>query len=291
MNVLKRFALRLFRAPIRLLEVADRVVACLSGRLEGRLRGEAIELLIAREVVANHAGISIRLAAPNALCVYRARSLSEKEPETLQWIDGFKDPQVMWDIGANVGLYSIYAAKRHEQLKVVSFEPSYLNLELLARNIFNNGLDGRVSVIPLPLFEEMKESDFILQGLDRGGALSAFSVDYGYDNRPLEAMLRYRTVGLSIDEVVDKLGVPVPDSIKIDVDGVEHLILRGGRKVLSDPRVRSVLIELNHNFVEQHRTATALLAEYGFVMLSEVFGSAPQGLPGDRVANTIWGRP
>lgn len=290
MNPLKRLAVNLLRAPISFLRSADFFAGRLIGRFEGRIRGEAIEKLVSVQVTAQHDGVSMQFLAPNALCVYRARSFSAKEPETLKWIDGFKEPRVMWDIGANVGLYSVYAAKRHPGLKVFSFEPSFLNIELLARNVYVNHLSDRIAIIPLPLFENTAEDTFILQGLDRGGALSAFSVDYGYDNLPLDPKLKYRTFGFSIDEIVEKLNVPVPDVIKIDVDGVEHLILKGGSRVLSDSRVRSILIELNQGFVEQYRTATALLEEYGFVMLDEVFGSEPQGMPGARVVNTIWNR-
>ena len=60
-----------------------------------------------------------------------------------------------------------------------------------------------------------------------------------------------------MDEVENKLAIPAPDYIKIDVDGVEHLILKGGQKILS--KVDSVLIEINDEFLEQAEKAEFFL--------------------------------
>ena len=86
-----------------------------------------------------HGATSIVLSTPNALCQYRAKSFSTKEPETLSWLDAIPEGSVFWDVGANVGLYSIYAAKKN-RVTVFAFEPSVFNLEFLARNIFLNDL-------------------------------------------------------------------------------------------------------------------------------------------------------
>ena len=67
---------------------------------------------------------------PNEIIDWRVHTLLTKEPETLEWIDQFKgDEIVFWDIGANIGLYSIYAALKHKNIKIISFEPSVNNLE------------------------------------------------------------------------------------------------------------------------------------------------------------------
>ena len=44
-------------------------------------------------------------------CDFLAESFSKKEPDTLAWIDLIPEGSLIWDIGANVGLYSVYAAK------------------------------------------------------------------------------------------------------------------------------------------------------------------------------------
>ena len=55
---------------------------------------------------------------PNQLVNWRVDTFL-KEPETLQWIDGFKTEEkiIFWDIGSNIGLYSIYATLKHKKCK------------------------------------------------------------------------------------------------------------------------------------------------------------------------------
>ena len=91
-------------------------------------------------------------SVPNELNYFRVNTFSSKEPETLDWIDTLKPGTVLWDIGANIGLYSVYAAKRG--LEVVSFEPSVFNLELLARNINLNHLEKEITIFSYPISEK-----------------------------------------------------------------------------------------------------------------------------------------
>ena len=49
------------------------------------------------------------------------------------------------DIGANIGLYSIYAAIKHSNSEVISFEPSTSNLRVLSRNISINKLEEKIN--------------------------------------------------------------------------------------------------------------------------------------------------
>ena len=82
---------------------------------------------------------------PNQLTEWRVNTFFSKEPETLEWIDGFekKEKIVFWDIGANIGLYSIYNAIKNENSLTISFEPSTSNLRVLSRNISVNNLDEK----------------------------------------------------------------------------------------------------------------------------------------------------
>lgn len=225
---------------------------------------------------------------PNALCHFRAESFSTKEPETLEWIEGFEEDSVMWDIGANIGLYSIYAAKTRK-CKVFAFEPSIFNLECLGRNIYANNVAVDVCIAPFALSETSRPNMLNMTTTEWGGALSTFGEEYGFDGKKLNQAFRYQTIGSSMDDAAYMHGIPRPDYIKIDVDGIEHLILRGGVRVLSE--VKGVLIEVNDNFQEQASACTTILEHAGLKLKekrhSEMIDKSPTVCS---VYNQVWSR-
>ena len=77
-------------------------------------------------------GKELTLFSPNFLVDILIKDFYLKEPETLEWIDNFKKREkiIFWDIGSNIGLYSIYAAVNFKNIEVISFEPSTSNLRI-----------------------------------------------------------------------------------------------------------------------------------------------------------------
>lgn len=216
-----------------------------------------------RKQKVDHQNTSFLFSIPNALNKYRVDTFSTKEPETLEWIDGIPKGSVVWDIGANVGLYSCYAAKSRG-CNVYAFEPSVFNLELLARNIFLNELSDKIIIIPLPLSDTLKINAFKMTTTEWGGALSTFGQDYGFDGKPMNKIFEYSTIGLSMERAINTLKIPQPDFIKMDVDGIEHLIIKGGMTVLE--KVKSILIEINDDFSNQANSANMYLQQAGFTL-------------------------
>lgn len=249
---------------------------------------QVIKNAMSRKQKIVHQGIELHFSVPNMLNTYRANTFSTKEPETLAWIDQIPKGAVFWDIGANVGLYTCYAAIARN-CQVFAFEPSVFNLELLARNIALNHAGERATIVPLPLFSECAVSNLNMTSTEWGGALSTFCQNYGHDGQTLQTVFSFKTVGLSMQEAVDLLKIPKPNFIKMDVDGIEHLILQGGQKLLQ--QVDGILIEINDAFKEQSESSARYLKEAGFklrdkkhsemVSLSSSFNNA---------YNQIWAR-
>jgi len=197
------------------------------GRVGEYVNSQIIARAMVRKQSVKHEGVEIILSTPNSLNEFRASSFSVKEPETLEWIDKIPSGSVIWDIGANVGLYSCYAAKKRG-CRVFSFEPSIFNLELLARNIFNNQLQDLITIVPLALSESLSVNKLNMSSTEWGGALSTFGHDFGHDGEKMNKVFEFSTIGLSMVDAVKLLNIPQPDYIKLDVDGIEHLILKGG---------------------------------------------------------------
>ena len=244
-----------------------------------------IESAMMRTTSVRHAGVNINFCIPNALTRWRADTFSEKEPETLNWIDEQKPGSVFWDVGANVGLYSIYAVKSR-RAKVYAFEPSIFNLEVLGRNIVKNQCAEDIFIIPLAINNQNSFALMRHTTTEWGGALSSFDAKFGHDGKNLKSIFSYNTVVLYSDFMVSQKLVPPPQYLKIDVDGLEHIILSNSKKMLSS--VQSILIEVNENFSEQKTMVEKILKEAGFSnIVREKSPFAGEGAHGD-VFNQIW---
>ena len=211
----------------------------------------------------------------------------------LEWIEEYGGG-VFFDIGANIGIYSLFYAKKYKQ-NVYSFEPSVFNLRQLAKNININKLSSNIFIIPNPLSDECKMASFLNGSSDEGGALSAFGVNYGYDGKPLDGKIQYNLLGFSIDYLFgSNILTEFPSLIKIDVDGIEHLILRGAKNVLSNETLRSVFIEVTDEFEEQSSEVFRILVNAGFKLKekrrSELIGQLTTDGSFKGTFNQIWVR-
>jgi len=252
------------------------------------LHNQIVNTTMKRVVEVSHMGLDLKFSVPNSLCHWRAKTFSTKEPETLEWIDSLQEGSVLWDVGANIGLYSVYAAKRRN-CGVWAFEPSVFNVELLARNIFLNGLKGQICLVPLALSDRLSVSQLRMTSTEWGGACSTFGQDFSWDGLPIQQVFEFQTIGLTMGDAIEQLGIPQPDYIKMDVDGIEHLILKGGLRVLQG--VKGILIEVNDDFHDQSQQCESLLTQAGLVLKekrqSEMFHNSAY----KSSFNQIWVRP
>ena len=230
-------------------------------------------------------GLRLEFYVPNRLSYYRVNTFSTKEPETLNWIDGFGEKTVFWDIGANIGLYSCYAAKK-KQCKIYAFEPSIFNLEWLGRNIQLNELVEKIVVISVPLTETISENMLNFSSIEWSGALTTFGQNYTHDGKELKKNFGFSTIGMSIDDAKNLMKIPQPDYIKVDVDGIEHLILKGGRKVLSN--TKELLVEVNEKFEKNKKDCFETLDDLGFILKEKKHSDLLENTDFAHSYNQIW---
>ncbi|MBC8052964.1 MAG: FkbM family methyltransferase [Sphingobacteriaceae bacterium] len=167
-----------------------------------------------------------------------------KEPETIEWLNSLDKGAVLWDIGANVGIYTIYAADAG--LDVVAIEPMPSNYYTLTKNIEVNNLSEKVSAFCFALTNEVCIDFFYISTSQIGSSQNSFKENIGWDYKKMENVdYKHSTIGMSIDSFIKLFSPKFPNYIKIDVDGLEKRIILGARETLSDPRLKSMLVELN----------------------------------------------
>lgn len=202
-----------------------------------------------------HQGREMLYAIAGDHSAWRVKSILTKEPDTIAWLESMLPGETLVDVGANMGIYTIYAAKRG--IKVYAFEPEAQNYALLTRSIMVNEIDSDAYCIALS--DQFKADSLYLSGFLPGGSCHTFGVDLDHRltkrERPA-AVLKQGCIAMPLDDFNIKA-----DYIKIDVDGLEHRVIAGAVKTIST--AKSVLVEINQN-LEEHKTLVSYMQNIGF---------------------------
>lgn len=241
------------------------------------------------QMILKYAGHRIVFTTPNKMTAWRVNSLFKKEPDTIRWIESMTPGSTLVDIGANVGMYSVFSAVTR-QIKVYAFEPESQNYALLNANVAANGLSEQVLAFPLALSDAMQLDRLYLSEFTPGGSCHSFADEVGFDLKPRRAAFTQGAFSVTLDQVVESGAVPVPDYIKLDVDGIEHKVLEGARKTLANPKVKELLVELNTHLPE-HTAVIDRLHALGFSYEdSQVKGALRKGGAFEGVGEFIFRR-
>jgi FkbM family methyltransferase len=190
-------------------------------------------------------GITVSLGVSSEMERFRARTFATKEPETLAWLDASLGPDdVFFDVGANVGVYTLYASKRCPRSRIYAFEPEAQNYARLCRNVYMNDC---ANVVPCNLAVCGKTGFglFEVRRLEAGAALHGMAGVPTLDPNGLPPITRQGVGTVILDTLVSDYGLPQPTLIKVDVDGVEEQIFEGAERVLANRALKSVLVEIN----------------------------------------------
>ena len=245
-------------------------------------------------------GHVILLDVESAIEDYRANTYEIKEPETLEWIEKFLQPgDVMYDVGANVGLYSLFAAKHLGDGKVFAFEPEALNYAKLSKNIYLNGLSGVVLPCCFAITDRLGFDTFNLnpetfdtfvtgKELVAGSALHSFgdAEDFrGEEFRPLHTQ---GMLGVPIDDLWQSWGMDFPNHLKVDVDGIEEKVITGAAQTLYDQRLKSILIEVSGELGDADPVLRRII-QAGFTRVTEFNAHSSEILQGkhDKYGNCV----
>jgi len=193
-------------------------------------------------------GKIIKYNVVNESTLWRAQTLFIKEPITIDWIRSFKKNNIFYDVGANVGMYSIFAALISE-VKVYAFEPESNNFQTLMQNIADNNLVDLISPFPIGISDKTELSKLHISAFEAGSSHHTVGKNL-LDHNSLEVISNTFSQGIfstTIDDLCLVWKLPYPSYLKIDVDGIEGKIINESKKILSSSKLESILIEINEN--------------------------------------------
>lgn len=162
--------------------------------------------------------------------LWRARTLLTKEPGTIAWLKKLRLGDVFFDVGANIGCYTLYAARQVGDAGFVyAFEPHLGSAMALLRNVAVNGFGDRVRVLTCALSGSYDHSfaPFYYQSLTSGSTGSQIAAAMNEHGKAfIPAALEMKVI-TTLSSLIASDVVPSPSVVKVDVDGNEFDILRG----------------------------------------------------------------
>ncbi len=158
---------------------------------------------------------------------------------------------VFMDIGANIGLHSLRAARLESLGTVYAFEPGRATFAMLERNIARNGLGGKIRPYPLAVGAVSGRAEFHFCADD---AYSSLKPD---QRRPVQQT--YEVTVTTVDDWVRGQALPRLDLVKIDVEGSETEVIAGARETLA--RYRPELMVEVYQGARENFSAEGLIHE------------------------------
>lgn len=199
--------------------------------------------------------------------LWRAKTFLTEEPMTIKWIDSFNKDDIFFDIGANVGNYSIYASKKG--IKSFACEPEILNLSLLYENIFLNNIEELCTPVSLAIHDKIMVEKFYLKDISKGDALHSIGEKSYLLQNPENSTKTINTLTITLDKLIEQYNLPYPTKLKIDVDNNELNVINGAQKTLE--YVQEICIELDLDFTE-HQQAKTILEIQNFEIVEKESG-------------------
>lgn len=222
----------------------------------------------------------------------RYRTFFTKEPEMLDWLNSIEKifsakNFVFYDIGANVGIYSLYLASINNNCSIYSFEPESSNFFTLNTNIHANSFSN-IKPCLIALSSQSSFSDLHISILESGAGAAALDVDYKHTtHKSIHKQSIYKT---SLDDLVNDRYFKFPNFIKIDVDGHEAEIISGAQKVLLDSRLKGLIIEYEYSCESDKLKFIKEISLYGFELKLESNWVDTSSVSSESIQNFIFSR-
>ena len=205
----------------------------------------------------------IQYSIHNKKTLWRAQSLFNKEPITIEWIRGFEKGSVFYDIGANVGMYSIFAGII-SKVVVYSFEPESNNFQVLMENIAINNLMNLINPFPIGISDFTSLTKLHITDFSKGSSHHTVGNEaLSHELKVIKTPFEQGIFSTTLNDLIEVYKLPFPDYLKIDVDGIEFKIIEKSDILLNNLKLKSILIEINSKR-EVDRKIIKKLIKFGF---------------------------
>ena len=209
------------------------------------------------------------LKVTNKITHFRANTFLTKEPETLKWLQKFIKDSWLIDVGANIGIYTLPAAKFHTS-KVIAVEAEANNYSELLKNIAINKIQNKIEAYLLGISTKYSEklTKLYLVGENVGSSCHQLGSNTNHMLQPLGIERPIRSIySISLAKLIIASSIPsdIPLHIKVDVDGIEADVCESLFSSGLINRISSILVELNPIDLKQHKQLLNKFLTHGFI--------------------------
>lgn len=235
----------------RVQAVRDATYGRVAGVLAALLRNLPVRVLVRinsrlpRVMTMDYDKAPIRLWVTSLIEVTSRLNSCKKEPETVAWLEeSFASGDVLYDVGANVGTYSLLAWRvSGGRGRIYSFEPGFSTFPKLCQNLMLNGTGDTVVPLNVALSSVTGWVEFSYTSMDAGNASQGMAVD----ENSSKVLFKQSMPAYAMDDLQERFALQPPTHLKIDVDGYEEAILNGAANILDSDSLRSILIEIDND--------------------------------------------
>lgn len=170
------------------------------------------------------------------------------------FLNNLRESYNFLDVGANIGYYTLIAAKRLNRGQVIAIEPSEINFCALEKNIKLNNLTNILVIRKIAWRESGQELAMRIQNPFNLGSIKVAG----------DGAIECRARTISIDDLVRKLRLRRADVVKIDVEGAEYEVLLGMRNCLREYRPKYIVCAMDNPDESIRRRSYELLLFQGY---------------------------
>ena len=173
------------------------------------------------------------------------RSKQEFDPQVYEWLKSFSSGDCFYDIGANIGMFSLSVASIYNKnVQVYAFEPSFSTFASLMQNVAVNQLDEIIHSFSVALGSMNGMRNFNYKNLVAGESVHTLDAVVNQMGSRFVPAFCQQVASYTLDGFIEDFELPLPTHIKIDVDGGEWEVLQGMRNLLGGDSIKSVMVEI-----------------------------------------------
>jgi len=198
----------------------------------------------------------------------RTHGVFDLDPATMEWLENQVRPgDVMYDIGAGVGAYSVVAATQRGAISV-AFEPGFATFKRLCENVMLNGCSGGVIPLPVALGDRTGLHELAYAGQAGGDLHAVRQRNWRTRRETIQETYAQPVCVDTLMNVVRRFRLPHPNAIRIAGRGGAAAILAGAGPLLRRSQLTSILVSVAGD--DEDHAVTRTLQPYGFLVVSTV---------------------